>query len=151
MIKGLFINIVKEQCIKERVHSERKTFERLDNCSHIQPITFFYPKSATTIPDIVSVSKIYTSMDLHHSIRGPASQHPMTCIRTSEDPHQDILGPASHYLDLHQAIRTCISLPEPFRPAKERGWKKINTIGIISKLNLIIDEIFISEWTFSLS
>ena len=26
----------------------------------------------------------------------------------------------------------------------------MNTIGIISKLNLIIDEIFISEWTLSL-
>ena len=49
-------------------------------------------------PDIVSVSKICTSVDLHRSIRGPALQHPRTCIAASKDLHCSIRGPASHHL-----------------------------------------------------
>ena len=113
-----------------------KTFERLDYCPHIQPITLIFPKSAPTFHDCVSVSKICTSGDLHRTIRGPASHHPRTCITPSVDLHHTIRGPASEHLDLHQAIRTCII---------------INTVGIISKMNLIIDEIFISEQTLSLT
>ena len=44
--------------LKERVHSEMKTYEWLDYCPHIQPITLFPPKSVSTLPDSVYVSKI---------------------------------------------------------------------------------------------
>ena len=86
---------------------------------------------------------IRASKDLHQNIWGPASEHP--------DLHQDIQGSASNHPDLHQAIRTCIILPLPLRPTKEKDRKKNITIGKISKVNLIIDEIFISECTLSLT
>ena len=88
--------------VKERVHSEMKTFERLDYCPHIQPITLIFPKSAPTFHGCVSVPKICTSGDLHRTIRGPASHHPRTCITPSVDLHHTIHGPASVHLDLHQ-------------------------------------------------
>ena len=46
-------------------------------------------------------SDIAPSEDLYHTIRGPASEHPRTCIRTSEDLHRTSK-------DLHQNILTCI-------------------------------------------
>ena len=36
---------------KERVHSQMKTFEWLDNCPHIQPIILIFPKSTSTFQD----------------------------------------------------------------------------------------------------
>ena len=111
--------------LKERVHSEMKSFERLDYCPHIQPLTLIFLKSVPTFHDCVSVSKLFTSRDLHHTFPGPASQYPRTCITPSVDLHQSIWGPesehpdlhrtiqgpASHHRNLHQAIRTCIILP----------------------------------------
>ena len=94
-------------CLKERVHSEMKTWERLDYCPHIQPITLIFLTSVPTFPDIVFVSKICTSMDLHSTIQGPASHHPRTCITPSVDLHQNIRGPASGH------TRTCITLSRP--------------------------------------
>ena len=99
--------------LKERVHSEMKTFDRLDYCPYIQTITFIISKSAPTFSGRVSVSKICTSGDLHHTIRGPASHHPRTCITPSEALHHTIRGPESHHLrtcitpseDLHHTIR----------------------------------------------
>ena len=97
--------------LKERDHSEMKTFERLNYCPHMQPITLIFPQSASTFHDCVSVSKICTSGDLHRTIHGSASHHPRTCITPSMDLHHTIRGHASEHLDLHQAIRTCIILP----------------------------------------
>ena len=94
--------------LKERVHSEMKTFDRLDYCPYIQTITFIFSKSAPTFSGRVSVSKICTSGDLHHTIWGPASHHPRTCITPSKDLYHTIQGPASHH------PRTCIT---PSRPA----------------------------------
>ena len=130
-LKGVLMFVSREKAllfiilIKERVHSEMKTWERLDYCPHIQPITWIFLKSVPTFPDRVSVSKICTSGDLHRTIRGPASHHPRTCITPSADLHHTIRGPASEHPDLHrtiqgpashhpnlqQAIRTCITLP----------------------------------------
>ena len=59
------------------------TFDRLDYCPYIQTITFIFSKSAPTFSGRVSVSKICTSGDLHHTIQGPASHHPRTCITPS--------------------------------------------------------------------
>ena len=97
--------------VKDRVHSEMKTFVRLDYCPHIQPITLIFPKSVPTFYGWVSVSKICTSGDLHRTIRGPASHHPRTCITPSVDLHHTIRGPAAEHMELHQAIRTCNILP----------------------------------------
>ena len=83
-----------------------KTFDRLDYCPYIQTITFIFSKSAPTFSGRVSVSKICTSGDLHHTIRGPASHHPRTCITPFEDLHHTIRRPASHHL------RTCITSSE---------------------------------------
>ena len=106
-----------------------KTFERLDYCPHIQPIRLIFLKSAATF---------------HNCVLSLKFAHPWTCITPCVDLHQIIWscirpsGLASFYSTLSGQLK------------KEAG-KKIDTIGIISKLNLIIDEIFISEWTLSLS
>ena len=100
--------------LKEGVHSEMKTCERLDYCPHIQPIKLIFSKNAPIFPDSVSVSKICT-------IRGPALHHPQTRTRTSEDLHQTNRGPASDHprtcikpsRDQHHTIWTCIRPSEP--------------------------------------
>ena len=66
--------------LKERVHSEMKSFEMLDYCPHIQPLTLIFLKSVPTFHERVSVSKIYTSEDLHRTIHRHASPQPRTCI-----------------------------------------------------------------------
>ena len=91
--------------LKERVHSEMKTFDRLDYCPYIQTITFIFSKSAPTFSGRVSVSKICTSGDLHHTIRGPASHHPRTCIAPSEDLHHTIQTCIRPSRDLHHTIQ----------------------------------------------
>ena len=131
------------RALKERAHSEMKTCDRWDYCRHIQPITLIFIKCDPTFLNSVSVSKICTPGDLHRTIWGPASHHPWTCIRVFEDPHQNIWTCMPQSRDLYHTIRTCIILPYPLRLAKEIGQKKIKTIIIISKVNLIIDEIFI--------
>ena len=113
-------------------------------CFHLQNLhnqgpTPHHPRTCTTPFE-----------DLHQNIQGPASEHPRPCITVSEDLHQNIQGPASDHQDLNQTIQTCIIFLEPLRQVKERGRKKINTISIISKAKLMIDEVSISEWIHSL-
>ena len=111
----LFVSVdfIIPSVIKERVHSEMKTCDKLDYCPHIQPITFPSQKNPPFCPDRVSVSKFCTSgtcitpsEDLHHTIRGPASHHPRpashhprTCITPFEDLHHTIQGPAADRSD----------------------------------------------------
>ena len=109
----------------ERVHSDMKTCDKLDYCSLIQPIRFSPHKNAPFCPDRVSVSKFCTSgtcgtpsKDLHHTIRGPASHHPRTCITPSET----CITPS---VDLHQTMCTwnCYrNLSDQIRIKDGRKW-----------------------------
>ena len=91
--------------VKERVHSEMKTFKRLDYCPH--NIDFFQKCSNF-------LQLCFRLQNLH--IRGPASHHPWTCIAPFADLHHTIHGPASHHswtcitpsVDLHKNILTRI-------------------------------------------
>ena len=65
-----------------------RTCEMIYYCPHIQPIPLIFPLIAPTFRD--SVSKIYTSKDLHCPIQKSASHNPLARIN-----------------DLHQNIRTC--------------------------------------------
>ena len=116
----IFVN----KSVKERVHSKMKTFEKVDYCKHIQPITLIFPKIDSIFPDSVSISDIQgpashhprtcitPSKDLHHTIQGPASKHPTTYIRASEPasshPGTCITqsGPASSHPNLHHFATT---------------------------------------------
>ena len=105
-------------------------------CPHIHLITLIYLKVllfSLTVFLSLKFAHPWTCItafkDLHHSIRGPAWKHSRTCIRAL----------ASEHTDLHQSIQG---------PAS--GHPDCNLSGQLTKVKLIIDEIFISESTLSL-
>ena len=55
-----------------------KTYEWLDYCPHIPPITWISAKSVPTFPASVSISKICTSRDLHCTIHAFSTSHQLS-------------------------------------------------------------------------
>ena len=102
--------------IKDRVHSEMKTCERLNYCLNNQAIRLIFPKVLLLNPRCFRLLNlnmrgpashhlgicITPSENLHHIFEGPASQHLWTCLE-HPNMHQAIHGPASHH------PRTCIT------------------------------------------
>ena len=89
--------------LKERVHSEMTTCHKLDNCPHIQPITF---PSQNKIHHFVPTEFPFSNF----AHPGPASHHPRTCITPSEDLYHTIRGPSSkHPGPASHHPRTCIT------------------------------------------